>query len=48
MLWSDVLNKWEKGVTLKYPKQLKGRFQWNTSDGKVEFKQSFRTNYRLP
>jgi hypothetical protein len=52
MLWSDVLSNWEKGVTLKYPKNVKGRFQWNTSvlknDGKVPYKQTFRTNNKLP
>ena len=52
MLWSEVLKNWENGITLKYPKQLRGRFQWNTSvlkkDGEVEYKQSFRTNNKLP
>ena len=52
MLWSEVLKNWENGITLKYPKQLRGRFQWNTSvlkkDGDVEYKQSFRTNNKLP
>ena len=52
MLWSDVLTHWENGIILKYPKQLKGKFQWNTSvlknNGKVEYKQTFRTNYKLP
>ena len=52
MLWSDVLNNWEKGVPLKYPKTVKGRFLWNTSvlknDGKVPFKQTFRKNNDLP
>lgn len=52
LLWSEVLTNWENGIVLKYPKQLKGKFQWNTSvlkkDGKVEYKQSFRTNYKLP
>lgn len=52
MLWSEVLTNWENGIILKYPKQLKGKFQWNTSvlknDGNVEYKQSFRTNDKLP
>ena len=52
MLWSDVLARWENGIPLKYPKNVKGRFHWNTSvlknDGKVEFKQTFRTNNELP
>jgi hypothetical protein len=52
MLWSEVLNNWKNGVILKYPKNVKGKFQWNTSvlknDGKTEYKQSFRTNYKLP
>ena len=52
MLWSDVLTHWENGIILKYPKQLKGKFQWNTSvlknNGKVEYKQTIRTNYKLP
>jgi hypothetical protein len=52
MLWSDILTNWENGIVLKYPKNLKGKFQWNTSvlknDGKVEYKQIFRTNSKLP
>jgi hypothetical protein len=52
MLWKDVLALWEKGVFMQYPKQLKHRFQWNTSvlknDGNVEFKQVFRSNDQLP
>ena len=52
MLWNEVLNNWEKGIILKYPKQLKGPFLWNTSvlknNGNVEYKQSFRTNDDLP
>jgi hypothetical protein len=52
MLWSDVLTNWENGITLKYPKNVKGKFQWNTSvlknDGNVAFKQTFRTNNKLP
>jgi hypothetical protein len=56
MLWSEVLKNWENGnistVGSKYPKQLKGKFLWNTSvlknDGNTEFKQSFRTNEYLP
>jgi hypothetical protein len=52
MLWSKVLYNWENGTVLQYPKQLKGKFQWNTSvlknDGDVEYRQSFRTNAKLP
>jgi hypothetical protein len=52
MLWSDVLTNWENGITLQYPAQLKGNFQWNTSvlknDGDVEYRQHFRTNDKLP
>lgn len=51
MLWSDVLTDWENGGVLKYPKNVKGKFQWNTSvlknDGKVAFLQTFRTNNKL-
>ena len=51
MFWSDVLTNWENGVVLKYPKNVKGRFQWNTSvlknDGKVPYYQRFRTNHKL-
>ena len=31
MLWNKVLNNWENGIPLKYPKRVKGKFQWNTS-----------------
>lgn len=31
MLWSDILTNWENGITFKYPKNVKGKFQWNTS-----------------
>ena len=52
MLWSDVLTNWENGIALKYPKNVKGKFQWNTSvlknDGNIAYKQTFRTNYKLP
>jgi hypothetical protein len=52
MLWSEVLKNWENGVVLKYPRQIKGRFLWNTSvlknDGNTEYKQRFVTNYDLP
>jgi hypothetical protein len=52
MLWSQVLTNWENGRILKYPKQLKGKFQWNTSvlknNGNCQYKQSFRTDYNLP
>ncbi len=51
MLWSDVLTNWENGIILKYHKSVKGAFQWNTSvlrnDGKILYKQSFRTDHNL-
>lgn len=51
MLWKEVINNWENGIGLTYPKQLKGKFLWNTSvfknDGNVEYKQRFRTNNKL-
>ena len=51
MLWSDILNNWENGIPLKYPKNVKGKFQWNTSvlknNGNVPYKQTFRTNSDL-
>jgi hypothetical protein len=50
-LWSEVLTNWENGIVLKYPKNVKGKFQWNTSvlknDGKVAYLQTFRTNNKL-
>ena len=52
MLWSDVLTNWNNGIPFRYPKNIKGKFQWNTSvlknDGKVAYKQTFRTNDKLP
>ena len=52
IIWADILKKWESGSGITYPKQLKGRFQWNTSvlknNGNVYYKQTFRTNARLP
>ena len=52
MLWSDVLTNWKDGIPMKYPKSVKGRFQWNTSalknDGNVIFKQTFRSDNKLP
>jgi hypothetical protein len=52
ILWSTILQNWENGIPHKYPKQLKGRFLWNTSvlknNGNSEFKQIFRTNLELP
>jgi len=51
MLWSEVLTNWENGIVLKYPKNVKGKFQWNTSvlknDGKVAYLQTFKTNNKL-
>ena len=50
--WNDVLDAWSEGNVLKYPRQLKGRFQWNTSvlkqNGNSVFKQTFRTHQELP
>jgi len=52
MLWSEVLQNWDKGIVLQYPKQLKGKFLWNTSvlknNGNVVYNQSFITNKYLP
>jgi hypothetical protein len=52
MLWNEVLQNWENGIVLQYPKQLKGKFLWNTSvlknNGNVTYKQSFITNKHLP
>ena len=52
VLWKDVLEDWENGKPLKYPWQLQGRFQWNTSalkdNGNTDFLQRFRTNPELP
>lgn len=52
ILWVDILKNWQDGIILKYPKQLKGRFMWNTSvlknNGNSEFKQSFKSNKFLP
>ena len=30
-MWSDIINDWSNGKPLKYPKNIKNRFQWNTS-----------------
>lgn len=50
--WNEVLDDWTEGNVLKYPGQLKGRFQWNTSElkenGNSVFQQTFRTNDNLP
>jgi hypothetical protein len=52
MLWIDVLDGWRNGKVLQYPELMKDRFQWITSvlknDGNVPFKQSFKTDDRLP
>lgn len=52
VLWCDVLHNWENGITLIYPKRVKGKFMWNTSvlknHGNVPYKQRFKTNYHLP
>jgi len=50
--WANILENWENGLKFKYPTQLKGRFQWNTSvlekEGKSEYSHVFRTNKDLP
>ena len=47
----EVKRHWVN-IVLQYPKNVKGRFQWNTSvlkeSGNVQFKQTFRTNDKLP
>jgi len=52
MLWSEVLENWKNGFVLQYPKNIKGRFFWNTSvlknNGKVLYKEKFRKNNQLP
>jgi len=52
ILWLTILQSWENGILHKYPRQLKGRFLWNTivlkNNGKSEFKQVFQINPQLP
>ena len=52
MLWNEVLTNWENGNVLKYPRNIKGRFEWNTSvlkdKGESKFKQKFKRNDNLP
>ena len=52
VLWREVLEDWKNGNPLKYPKQVQGKFQWNTSvlknNGNTVFLQKFRTNNKLP
>jgi hypothetical protein len=51
MLWSNVLENWKNGIPFKYPSNIKGRFQWNTSvlknNGNSEYKQTFRVDNNL-
>ena len=51
MQWIDVLTNWENGIPMKYPKNIKGKFQWNTSvlkeGGEIEYKETFRINNNL-
>ena len=50
--WEDVLQSWENGFPLRYPRSVKGSFQWNTSvlkdDGRCDYVERFRTNPLLP
>lgn len=52
VLWKNILHNWENGITLTYPRNIKGKFEWNTSvlkqNGETIFKQSFQTNEQLP
>ena len=51
MMWSNVLKNWKNGIPFKYPSNIKGRFQWNTSvlknNGNTEYRQSFRVDTNL-
>ena len=51
MLWSNVLENWKNRIPFKYPSNIKGRFQWNTSvlknNGNSEYKQTFRVDNNL-
>ena len=51
MMWSNVLKNWKNGIPFKYPSNIKGRFQWNTSvlknNGNTEYRQSFRVDNNL-
>ena len=51
MMWKDVLSNWENGIPMQYPKNIRGKFQWNTSvlknNGDSIYKETFRTNHRL-
>jgi hypothetical protein len=50
MLWSKVLENWQNGIVLKYPKKIKTSFLWNTSvlTTNSKFKQNFKINNQLP
>ena len=52
MNWNLVLENWEKGEYFKYPKELKSKFQWNTSvlkkNGNTPFLEEFMENSSLP
>ena len=49
-MWKNVLDSWRNGV-FKYPKNIKGRFEWNTSvleNEDSKFEESFMKNPNLP
>jgi hypothetical protein len=50
MLWSKVLENWQNGIVLKYPKKIKNSFLWNTSVLTLnsKFKQKFKIDNQLP
>lgn len=52
MEWNDILKDWSNGNQFTYPKNLKQKFQWNTSvlkdSGNVPFIQKFKANKDLP
>jgi hypothetical protein len=51
MLWINVLENWKNGIPFRYPKNLNGRFQWNTSvlknNGNVPYRQAFKVDNNL-
>ena len=52
MKWNKVLDKWSSGKPFTYPKNLKNKFQWNTSvlkdDGNSVYQDKFKVNMELP
>jgi hypothetical protein len=52
MNWNQVLDKWSEGEYFTYPKNMNGKFQWNTSvikkNGNTPFVEKFITNKELP